>query len=67
VVKRAILSLDACQIALERSGKLLTSVAAFFYDRVSAHICPSALPNSVLSVMINALFADRRARGRPPR
>ena len=45
---------------LERSGKLLTMVAAVFYDLVSAHICSGVLANSVLSVMLYTLFADRR-------
>ena len=55
------------KLVLERSGKLLTMVAAVFYDIVSAHICSGVLANSVLSVMLYTLFADRRARGRPPR
>jgi len=55
------------KLVIERSGKLLTRVAAVFYELVSAHICSGVLANSVLSVMLNALFADRRARGRPPR
>src|SRR2546430_8569618 len=35
------------ELGLERAGKLLTKVAAVFYDLVSAHICSGVLANSV--------------------
>jgi hypothetical protein len=48
------------KLELERAGKLLTKVAAVFYDLVPAHICSGVLAKFGVS-------ADRQARGRPPR
>src|SRR5688500_17706249 len=43
------------KLGLERTGKLLTKVAAVFYDLVSAHICSG--------VLANRCFADAEPAG----